>query len=294
VRSRHRSASIVRHAQPYLFFYPSFLLVAAVSFLPMFYAVRQSLHAASYLEIGPFVGLANYVDLLTHGGGLWNIQTSIIFVLGSLALTMPLGIGLALLLNQHIRFRTVFRTILIVPWIVSQLVTGLLWMWLYDGRVGPLAHALRQLGLNVSGPLTDVDWAMPSLILANTWHSYPLVMVFTLAALQTIPSEVGEAARIDAASAWHRFWHVTLPLIKSTVLVALVLTTLHTFNTVTTILIMTGGGPVGVTEVLALRVFKEGFQFYRMEVASTAAVVIFVLNIVFSLAYIRVLRAERA
>ena len=294
MRSSQRSASIVRHAQPYFFFYPSFLLVAAVSFLPMFYAVRQSLHAASYLEIGRFVGLDNYIDLLTHGGGLWYIQTSILFVIGSLALAMPLGIGLALLLNQQIRFRTIFRTILIVPWIVSQLVTGLLWMWLYDGRVGPLAHGLRQLGFNVSGPLTDIGWAMPSLIVANTWHSYPLVMVFTLAALQTIPSEVGEAARIDAASAWHRFWHVTLPLIKSTVLVALVLTTLHTFNTVTTILIMTGGGPVGVTEVLALRVFKEGFQFYRMEVASTAAVVIFVLNIVFSLAYIRVLRAERA
>jgi ABC-type sugar transport system permease subunit len=283
----------VRRLQPYLFFYPSLILVAAVSFVPLFYALRQSFHGADYLKTGAFVGFANYVDLMTHAGGLANIGRSIAFVAGTLTLTLPLGIGLALLLDRPIRFRTFFRTVLMVPWIVSQLVTGLMWMWLYDGRVGPIAHLLKQVGLNISGPLTDTTWALPSLMLANTWHSYPLVMVFTLAALQTIPAEVREAARIDAQSSWRRFWHVTLPLIRSTVLVALVLTTLHTFNTVTTVLIMTGGGPAEVTEVLALRVFKEGFQFYRMEVAATAAVVIFALNILFSIAYMRILRADR-
>jgi ABC-type sugar transport system permease subunit len=283
----------VRRLQPYLFFYPSLILVAAVSFIPLFYALRQSFHGADYLKTGAFVGFANYVELMTRGGGLANIGRSIAFVAGTLALTLPLGIGLALLLDRPIRFRTFFRTLLMVPWIVSQLVTGLTWMWLYDGRVGPIAHLLKQVGVTIAGPLTDTQWALPSLVLANTWHSYPLVMVFTLAALQTIPAEVREAARIDAQSAWRRFWHVTLPLIRNTVLVALVLTTLHTFNTVTTVLIMTGGGPAEVTEVLALRVFKEGFQFYRMEVAATAAVVIFGLNILFSIAYIRVLRADR-
>lgn len=283
-----------RQLQPYLFFYPSLLLVAAVSFVPLFYAVRQSFFEADYLQTGSFVGLANYVAFLTTGGGLTNIGRSIAFVLGTLAVTMPLGVGLALLLNQDIPYRTFFRTLLMVPWIVSQLVTGLLWMWLYDGRVGPVAHALKQVGIRISGPLTDTTWALPSLVVANTWHSYPLVMVFTLAALQTIPAEVKEAARIDAASSWSRFCHVTLPLIRNTVLVALVLTTLHTFNTVTTVLIMTGGGPAEATEVLALRVFKEGFTFYRMEVASTAAVIIFGLNILFSIAYIKVLRSDRA
>jgi multiple sugar transport system permease protein len=279
--------------QSYAFFYPAFLLVAAVLFVPLFYAVRQSVHAANYMELGPFVGLANYVNLLLHDGGLHDLGRSIIFVLGTLALTMPLGIGFAVLLNQPIRFRAFFRTVLIVPWIVSQLVTGLLWMWIYDGRMGPLTGVMRSLGLDGSA-LTDPQWAMPALMLTNIWHSYPLVMVFTLAALQTIPSDVIEAARIDGATAWRRFWDITLPLIRNTVLVALVLTTLHTFNTVTTVLIMTGGGPAGATEVLALRVFKEGFQFYRMEVAATAAVVIFLLNIAFSLAFVRVLKSERA
>lgn len=287
------AASGMRRAQPYLFFYPAFLLVAAVSFVPLFYALRQSVYSAAYLHTGGFVGLSNYAELLLHGGGLASIGVSITFVAGSLVFIMPMGVGLALLLNRPIRFGTFFRTILLLPWVISQLVTGLLWLWLYDGRLGPVADAVQRLGLSFSGPLTDPDWALPSLILTNAWHSYPLVMIFTLAALQTIPSETLEAARIDAPSAWQRFWHVTLPLIRKTVLVALVLSTLHTFNTVTTVLVMTGGGPVGATEVLALKVFKEGFQFYRMEIAAAAAVVIFALNIVFTLAYIRVLRTER-
>jgi len=291
--SKPAAASGRRRAQPYLFFYPAFLLVAAVSFVPLFYALRQSVYSADYLTTGGFVGLSNYTELLLHGGGLAAIGVSLTFVVGSLLLTVPLGVGLALLLNRPIRFSTFFRTVLLLPWIISQLVTGLLWLWLYDGRLGPVADAVQGLGLSFSGPLTDPDWALPSLILTNTWHSYPLVMIFTLAALQTIPRETLEAARIDAPSAWRRFRHVTLPLIRNTVLVALVLSTLHTFNTVTTVLVMTGGGPVGATEVLALKVFKEGFQFYRMEIAAAAAVVIFALNIVFTLAYIRVLRSER-
>jgi ABC-type sugar transport system permease subunit len=290
--TRSAAAAAARRFQAYAFFYPAFILVAAVSFLPLFYAIRQSLHAADYLEIGQFVGVQNYVNLLWHGGGFADLGRSVIFVLGSLAITMPLGVSLALLLNQPIRFRTFFRSLLIVPWVVSQLVTGLLWMWLYEPRLGPLVGWMHAIGLS-GGVLTDSRWAMGALILTNTWHSYPLVMVFTLAALQTIPSDVREAAKIDGASPWARFWHVTLPLIRNTLLVTLVLTTLHTFNTVTTVLIMTGGGPAGTTDVLALRVFKEGFQFYRMEVASTAAVVIFLLNIAFSFAFIRVLKVDK-
>jgi len=290
-RSR-RGSQALRLLQGYAFFYPAFLLVAAVLFVPLFHAIWQSVHAADYMEIGRFVGLANFVNLLMHDGGLRDIGLSIVFVGGSVLLATPLGVGLAVLLNRPMRWRAFFRTVLVAPWVVSQLVTGLLWLWLYDDRLGPLQAMMQSLGIRAL--ITDPDWAMASLILTNVWHSYPLVMVFTLAALQTVPSEVIEAATIDGASAWRRFWRITLPLIRNTLKVAVVLTTLHTFNTVTTILIMTGGGPAGATEVLALRVFKEGFQFFRMEVAATAAVLILLLNIAFSLAFVRVLKSDHA
>ncbi|MFI4982385.1 MAG: carbohydrate ABC transporter permease, partial [Nevskiales bacterium] len=121
---------------------------------------------------------------------------------------------------------------------------------------------------------------------------YPLVMIFTLAALQTVPIDIQEAARLDTRSEWQRFRFVTLPLIKDSVLVAAVLTTLRSFNNVTLVLAMTGGGPVGATDVLGIRVFNEAFQFYRMDVASTIAVIIFALNILASVAFIRVLRRD--
>ena len=271
-------------------FYPAFALVAAVSFFPLFYAIRQSLHRADYLELGAFVGLRNFVTLFAAGGGLHFLSVSLLFVAGTLALAVPLGIGLALLLARPIRFRTAFRLVLAFPWVVSELVTGYLWMWFYDGRLGPLAGLFSRFGL--ANPLNDPHTALAGVVLANSWRAYPLVMIFTLAALQTVPVDVQEAARLDTINEWQRLRYVTLPLIRSSVLVALVLTTLHSFNSVTLVLAMTGGGPVGATDVLGMRVFSEAFQFYRMDVACTIAVVIFGLNILASAAFIRVLRGQ--
>ena len=135
---------------------------------------------------------------------------------------------------------------------------------------------------------------MPALIICNAWGSYPLVMVFVLSALQTIPIEIYEAAKIDGAKSWKQFTLITFPLIRSTTLVTLVLTTLHCFNNVTIVLIMTGGGPVEATEVMALRVFEEGFKFNRLGIATAGAVIIFMINILFTIAYMRVLKQENS
>lgn len=278
---------------PYGFFLPAFILVAAVSFIPLGYAVQQSFHAADYMGMGRFVGSQNYVRFLEDGRGLLNLWRAFVFVLGSVAVAVPLGFGLACALNRPIRFRGFFRTVLILPWLVSNLVVALLWAWLLNGQFGPIAHLVSQMGGELPNAVTTPALAMPALIVANVWHSYPLVMIFVLAALQTVPTELYEAARIDGASAWNRFRLITLPMVRNTTLVVLVLTTLHTFNNVTMVFIMTGGGPVGTTETLALRVFLEEFKYYQTGIASAAAVIIFALNLLFSLVYIRVLRGEK-
>jgi multiple sugar transport system permease protein len=175
---------------------------------------------------------------------------------------------------------------------VSELVTGYLWMWFFDGRLGPLGGLFAALGAGTLGILTDPRTALAGVILANAWHAFPLVMIFALAAMQTVPVEVQEATRLDTSSEWQAFRHVTFPLIRGAIVVAAVLTTLRTFNSVTLIVAMTGGGPVGATDVLGMRVFIEAFQFYRMEVACTIAVVIFGLNILASLLFVRVLRGD--
>lgn len=286
------SARLMRRAQPYLLMAPALLLVAAVSLLPLIDAVVQSLHRSNYLELGTWVGLQNYERFLLSQSGMERAWNSLVFVLGSLAVAMPLGFALALLLNLPLRARGLIRTLLILPWLVSNTVAALLWAWLLSAQFGPIAPLVSALGATMPNPMTSQSLAMPAIILCNAWGSYPLVMVFVLAALQTIPTELHEAAKIDGATGWQRFRHIIFPLVRNTTLVTLVLTTLHTFNGVSIVLIMTGGGPVGATDVMALRVFEEGFKFYRMGLATAGAVIIFGLNILFTVAYMRVLRGD--
>ena len=278
--------------RPLLFFMPAFALVAAVSFLPLGYAIVQSFFHADYLELGTFTGLSNYADFLFTESGFAAIINSLYYTAGSVVVAVPLGFVLAICLNQPIPFRGFFRTILIVPWLVSSLASALLWLWILNADFGPLAYIFQSFGAKMPAVLSNEHTAMPFVILANSWSAYPLVMLFVLAALQTVPNELLEAARIDGASGWDRFWYVIFPLIKDTTLVALVLTTLHAFKNVELILVMTGGGPLGQTQTMAFKVFQEGFRFYRTGIAAAGAVSIFVVNIAFTMAFIRVLRHE--
>jgi ABC-type sugar transport system permease subunit len=276
---------------PYAAVAPALILVAAISFLPLGFALVQSVYESDYLDIGTFAGAGNYAEFLFGPDSLTNIRASFTFVIGTIVVSTPLGVGFAVLLNRPIRFRSWFRTILILPWLVSALVGALLWSWLLNPSFSPAIQVVEGLvGARVPNPLTSFSLSMPALVIAHSWSSYPMIMVFMLAALQTVPSELIEAAHIDGANARQRFVHVTFPHVKSTLLVALVLTTLNTFNHVTMILVMTGGGPIGTTETLSLRVFLEAFKYYRMGTASAGAVVIFCVNVLFAILYARILR----
>ena len=274
---------------PYGFFLPAFALVMMVSFLPLFYALRQSLYKSNYLDLGTFVGVGNFTSFFTQLHGPTIIWQSLTFVGGSLLLTMPLGIGLALLLNLEFPLRNAFRVILVTPWLVSSVVTAMLWAWLLNGDFGPISPWIAALGGDMPTAVTSLQFAMPALVVANCWHLYPLVLVLVLAALQTIPADLHEAALVDGATPWQRFRLITIPLISNTILVALVLCTLNTFNNAALVFVMTGGGPIDTTRTLALSAFLEGFKFYRIGLASAIAVICFAFNAIFTLLYIRVL-----
>jgi ABC-type sugar transport system permease subunit len=277
---------------PYYFFMPAFILVAAISFLPLGYAVVQSLFRSDYLELGKFVGLGNYYDYLVGQDGLWSVWNSLVYVLASVAIAVPFGFACGLVLNRPIPFRGLLRTVLILPWLVSNLVCGLMWLWLVNPQFGIAGYVFRQLSLALPNMVTNPVAAMAAVVVATGWAQYPLVMVFMLAALQTVPQELVEAAQIDGASTWQRFRHITVPMVRNTLMLALILSSLHCFKNVEIILVMTGGGPNGATETMALRVFLEGFRFFRMGIGSAGAVMIFLLNLMFTFAFMRVLRSE--
>lgn len=276
-----------RASPPYLLMLPSIAMVAAVSMIPLGFAGYQSLHRSHYFEVGSFSGLTNYFAVLFSEAGIRTVVNSIVFVVGSTAITMALGISLALLLNRSFPLRGFFRTILLAPWLVSALSAGLLWAWLLNAHFGPVAQLVSNTGFTMPNVLTNPSFAMPALCVVNAWSSYPLVMVLVLAALQTIPDELLDAARVDGASFLQRLRHVMFPLIRRQIAVAMIMTTLHTFNNATLVLVMTGGGPVGTTNTMALRVFREGLAYFNMGTASAGAIAVLLLNVIFAVCFIR-------
>jgi multiple sugar transport system permease protein len=284
---RWRSAAF-----PYLTFAPALVLIAGVSFIPIGYAIVQSFFRSSTLQLGHFVGLRNYNDFFFTRDGFDSFENSLIFVAGTVVLAVPFGIALALVLNKPIPFRGFFRVVLILPWLVSNLVGALLWAWIGNPQYGLVPYLLEKIGVTMPNIITDPTAAMASVIVASVWASTPLVMVFVLAALQSIPADLIEAARMDGASSWRRLWRVTLPMIRNTTLMALVLTSLHAFKSVEIILVMTSGGPNGATETMATKIFHEAFTLIRIGVGSSGAVTIFILNLLFTMAFMRVLKSE--
>ncbi len=281
-----------RYAQAYLFMSPAVVLVAAISLYPIAYAAYLSLFRTRYLERLAFVGLGNYQRLYLDSAFWQNLSHSLLYVFGSLLLVLPFGLIVAILLNQPVGGRGLLRALIILPWVISQTIIALLWSWLLNPDFGPAIYLLQQFGSAKLTLLSDVRTALPTLIGVNVWGSYPMATVLLLAALQTIPQELKDAARVDGTSRWQHFVHITFPFVQPTLLVATILLTLLYFNMVTLVLILTGGGPVGATEVLSLRAFKEGFDFWRIGFAASLGMVIFLFNILFSLLYIRLLRQE--
>lgn len=271
---------------------PSIVIVAVVSIFPIVYAINLSLHDTTYMEVGEFNDFAHFLRIFTTPEGLGQIGRSFIYVIGSLLIAVPLSLGLANLLNQQVRGRRIFRVLILLPWVVSQTVAALLWKWLVNPDYGPLG--LGDLPFGRVDFLADPALAMILLIVVNVWISYPLATILCLAALQTIPEELREAAEVDGAGPFRRFMQVTLPLMKPTLFVVAIQLTLLYFNMVTLVYTLTGGGPLDGTNLLSLAAFKQSFEFFNLGLGAAYSVVLFAFNILFGAAYIRLLRSDRS
>lgn len=281
------------NALPYLLIFPAILLVAAVTGLGILYAIQYSFYRATLAEREQFVGLDNYRAIVTDETLRGDLVTTFTYMLFAVPLSVGLGLLFALLVNRQARAIGVVRTILILPWITSLVITALLWRFLLNEDYGPLVALLESLGLpavEFLGP----QWAMASLVVASAWNSYAFSMVLFLAALQQIPTNLKQAVQIDGAGSWLVFCKVTLPYIKPTLAVAIVIASMHFLNMIELPLVLTGGGPGGRTEIFPLRLYNEAFSYYNTGLASAMAVLILVLNLVLTAAYLRVLRERRS
>jgi len=278
---------------------PAALLLSLFFVGPSLWALYTSLTNKALVGIDAarprFVGLDNYQRLLSDPDFATVVLNSIVFVVGSAIVgQFILGLLLALLLDHAERRRYRLATIpyaaVLLAWVNPTVIAGFLWVAMYDFYYGSLNTGLTALGV---GP---VDWLgrfpMLAVIIANIWRGTAFTMLIFLGALKTIPSDIYEAARVDGANAWRRFWDHTLPSLRPIAALALLSITMSTFGTFILIQTLTNGGPGSATETIALYAFHEAFRSYAIGYGSTIAVVMLALNVAFAVLYLRWSRAR--
>jgi multiple sugar transport system permease protein len=282
------------YAGEYLWVLPAFGFVLFFTFYAAGFAVWISLHDYSLtFPVRPFIGLANYTSLLADGDFRHALGLSLLFCAVDVPLTILIGFALALLLNQPIRGRAVFRAVFLLPWVVAMVIAGYMLKWMFADGTGILNYFLVAIGFGKIPWLSTGTGAFSALIASHAWKVYPFGMVILLAGLQGIPKELYEAAAIDGANWWQRMRHVTLPALAPQFLVLFILRTLNTFNMVDLIFAMTGGGPGDATTLLPYYMYKRAFEYLDLGYASAIAVAILAINLVLAGVYLKVLGARR-
>lgn len=224
-----------------------------------------------------WVGLANYTQALADPAVLGALRNTLTFILGYLPSVVIIALGLALLLNRRIRGRVVFRAIYFVPVVTSWVAVSLIWKWLLNPQYGLVNFALGAIGIKGPGWLFDPAWAMTGVILTSVWKDIGFVTVIYLAGLQDIPEPLYEAAALDGATPWQRFWSITFPMLAPTTFFVTTISLISSFQVFDQVWIMTQGGPAGATSVMVELIYKNAFSYYKMGYASAISWVLFAL-----------------
>ena len=274
-------SKLAERKDAYLFASPGLFLLLIFIIFPLIYSFYLTFMNYD-LAIGPpaeFVGFENYVEVFTDDPRFWQswINTALI-IFPAISVQLLLGLGIALLLNRVVRGRPLFTSLLIIPAMVSPVSAAMVWRMLLGVKYGGVNNLFRQVGL------LDVyfDWfatpalALFSIIAVEVWHHTSFMMIVLLAGLQAIPLELYEVAEVDGASAWKKFWHITLPLLKFTMIVALLIRMIDLTKIFGLIYLLTFGGPGGSTQTIAFSTYLTGFQDFRISYASTLSYIIVV------------------
>lgn len=271
----------------YAFILPSLFGVVAFLLLPVVLVAGISFFDWELLSPPKFVGLANYRKLFGDGSIWHSLLVTVYYVLLSIPLQTVLALLLAILLNQRIRGRSLFRALYVVPWMATPVVLGLVWSWVFDPRNGSINAFLATFGITGPNWLTDSTFALPAIALVQVWQYAGYNMLFFLAGLQGVPHELYEAAAMDGASSIQRFFAITLPQLRPTTFFVLVTNVIGSFQVFDTVFVMTNGGPGNSTEVLNFKIYQTAFQFFDFGYASALSMLLFLIILAVTLVQVR-------
>ena len=298
--AHRRGRALSARALPFLLILPAITMVVVLQLYPTLVGVWYAFHDVhlARLHQTPFVGLRNFTSIFT--GPFPNLLNPVIavtgiWVIGAVIFQVGVGLGLALLLQQRwVKGRDLFRSLYLFPWVISGIVVGYSWRFVFDPTVGLLNTLLVTFGMTprpwlVTGPL-----AMGALLVAATWRSAGYSLVLQMGGLQSIPDEVYEAAAIDGVSGIRLLTRIILPLIRPFILVNLITTTVEALNAFDIVLALTRGGPLFRTEIVSLYMYHQGFQWGFLGKAAAVSVIVYLVSTAMILAYVRFLHEEEA
>jgi raffinose/stachyose/melibiose transport system permease protein len=286
-RRRHRRA----WATIAVFLLPALVLFCLLVLTPIVLAMYTSMFKWNGFGGAPsdFVGLDNFRRLLGDQVFLGDLRRGLILIALSVTVQLPLALGLALLLNQRLRGRSLYRLLFFAPYVLSEVIAAVLFTMIFSPNQGLANHVLRVVGLGdlAATWLADPATVLYSLFFVMTWKYFGFHMVLYLAGRQNIPTELTEAAAIDGAGSWQAFRHVTLPLLGPTIRISVFLSVIGTIQLFDMVWVLTGGGPIHASETMAVTMFQDGFKRYEVGYASAISIAMFIISLVFALFYQR-------
>ena len=290
-----------RKGFPWLLLAPALVVLALLGLFPFVYALRI---AAFNISISKpylpklFVGLGQYADLVRDPSFLNALRVTIVFTVEAVFIQFWAGLGIALLFRRRIVLKGFFRVCILVPMVITPVVVGLMWRFLLYPYAGVLTYYVQRIAtfLGVTAPqfLANPQLALQTLIWIDIWEWTPFMFLILNAGLSSLPSEPFEAAMVDGASKWHIFRTLTMPLLKQSILIALLIRTMDAFRTFDTIFVLTEGGPGNATETLNMFLTHLGFEFFHTSKAAAMSLIMLVMIIAMSFAFIKILRKEES
>ena len=270
----------------YAIIFPTLAILAIFRFLPMLQAFFLSLTQYDLVHAPKYIGIANFVDLVHDPLFLKSARVSLTYVVFSVVPVLPLSLGLAVLFNRSLWLKNLLRSAVFMPVVMPAVVMAVVWTFMYQ-QDGVINTILGWFGIEPIAWLRSSASALWAVILIGIWRATPYYMVIFLAGLQAIPADYYDAARMDGAGRWASFWHITLPLLKPTTLLVVVMNVIVAMKVFAVPLIMTGGGPADATRVLPLFIYQTAFEFFDMGRAAAMSVFLFVGVMLFSFIQVR-------
>jgi len=274
---------------PWLFIAPALILIMAITLYPLIYSLAisfQDFDINRATTETKFVGLDNYINL-TKDPLFWNsLKLSVIYVVGSVAGSLILGFGLALLLDRELHGITVLRSLLIIPMVVTPVSIGLTWRMMFSSQIGIINVILSMLGLPTSLWIESTKTALLSVMLVDIWEWTPFMFLIILAGLRSLPVSPFESAMVDGTNAWQRLRYLTIPMLRPVLYVAIILRTVDALRIFDQVFLMTRGGPAQATDLFSLFVYRVGFKLSHMSYAAALSWVLLLISTVLLILFV--------